>query len=559
MTSTGDPSVDDLTLRARERRVTATRALEATSSAVAQSGVAYDALRDAVDKRFAALERSVQSRRQAALESLDALWSSSVGRSEAGIRALKESVERIDQALKKTAEQAEALKAVLESAVECPGVPVVPDAKKVPALFQYPMDAVAAIAVPPIGFSEGRTVAEAMRFHRRTASAAASGRPASAGTSAVSTVFSASGQLYVSGWNSDGQLGLGDNEDRTSFAANEFLASGGPVVSAACGNFHTAAVSAGGDVFVWGGNAFGMLGTGDTAARASPVQVALPSKARAVFCGSSYTLALASDGRTLYAWGDNDNGELGLGSTSACLSPKPNDFFASASRRVVSVACGACHNVALVEGGELWSWGYNEGGELGHGDRNNREAPTQVAALRGRKAVLVVAGSYHNFALLEGGEVYAWGSNDQGQLGLGDAKDRLVPEQHAFFAGRSVVCLSAGARHSAAVVAGPAGGTAVFTWGCNSDGQLGLGDTESRAAPAEVPSLASSYLVACIQCFSYAVLESGDVLAWGTNKSGELGLGDNKNRHEPTAVAVGPKGRVTGICGGTGHTVIGFH
>jgi alpha-tubulin suppressor-like RCC1 family protein len=102
-----------------------------------------------------------------------------------------------------------------------------------------------------------------------------------------------------------------------------------------------------GELFVWGGNSFAQLGLGDAQSRDAPVQVKLPGKALAVFCGSTFTFAQLDDGR-LFAWGDNDNGELGMRNTTPYVSPMPNEFFLDIGKRVTAISCGACHSVALL-------------------------------------------------------------------------------------------------------------------------------------------------------------------------------------------------------------------
>jgi alpha-tubulin suppressor-like RCC1 family protein len=93
--------------------------------------------------------------------------------------------------------------------------------------------------------------------------------------------------------------------------------------------------------------------------------------------------------------------------------------------RVIAVAAGWEHSLALTESGEVYAWGWNKGGRLGLGDRKKRLVPTKVPGLTEVKAI--AAGGAHSLALTESGEMYAWGWNWFGQLGLGDRKKRLTP------------------------------------------------------------------------------------------------------------------------------------
>ena len=119
------------------------------------------------------------------------------------------------------------------------------------------------------------------------------------------------------------------------------------------------------------------------------------------------------------------------------------------------VADGFAHSVAVGAEGRVWTWGWNIHGQLGHNDKQNRLVPTQLAgeALGGSAAVLVAAVGYHTVAVMIDGVLLAWGAGADGQLGLGDLADRLVPLQvgaEEMFGGR-VLMTDYGYKHTLAV------------------------------------------------------------------------------------------------------------
>ena len=129
---------------------------------------------------------------------------------------------------------------------------------------------------------------------------------------------------------------------------------------------------------------------------------------------------------TLWAWGDNSFGELGLGDTTERHSPTQ----VGSAHDWAAVCCLGHHSVALKKDGTLWAWGENSYGQLGLGDTIDRHSPTQVGSSHDWAAIAPgAADSYHTLALKQDGTLWAWGFNQFGQLGLGDTSDRHTPTQ----------------------------------------------------------------------------------------------------------------------------------
>ena len=164
----------------------------------------------------------------------------------------------------------------------------------------------------------------------------------------------------------------------------------------ACGIFHTAAVKTDGTLWSWGKNKYGGLGLGDTTHRSSPVQVGTLTDWRLVTSGYYHIAAIKNDG-TLWSWGRNNSGQLGLGDTANRSSPVQVGTLTNWKL----VASGAYHVAAVKTDGTLWLWGYNNyHGGLGLGDTTNRSSPVQVGTLTNWK--LVASGSDHTVAIQDG-------------------------------------------------------------------------------------------------------------------------------------------------------------
>ena len=260
------------------------------------------------------------------------------------------------------------------------------------------------------------------------------------------------------------------------------------------------------------------LGVGDTIARSSPVQVGSLGTWQTIRAtGVSQSFAIKTDG-TLWAWGSNSYGSLGLGDATNISSP---------------VQVGALTNWATVDGatgfpfaggiktdGTLWTWGYNaySAGQLGLGNTTNYSSPKQVGALT--NWLKISASSYGFMAVKTDGTLWGWGHNSYGRLGLGDTTARNSPVQVG--AGTTWSTVTAKAYYGAAI---KTDGT-LWTWGYGASGVLGLGTTTNRSSPVQVGSLTNWSVVHILSNGTMlAVKTDGTLWGWGSSSSGQLGLG----------------------------------
>jgi alpha-tubulin suppressor-like RCC1 family protein len=280
------------------------------------------------------------------------------------------------------------------------------------------------------------------------------------------------------------------------------------------GLLHSLQICDDGTAMGWGQNWFAQCGHGNATAAAAPGTVTGLSTVVAVSGGYTHSMALKADG-TVWSWGDNNYGQLGEGgNVLQSLAPVQT---LTPWGLIVDVSAGAYHGIALSWDGTVWTWGMNRFGQLGMGDTVERSTPVQITAQNGFEAV--AAGFSHNVLLRYDGTVWTFGRNEYGQLGMGDTVPRHIPTHVPSLSG--VVAIAAGDAHSLALLQD---GT-VMAWGFNSSGQCGDSSTVDRYAPVAVRDLDSVIAMAVGSHHSYALLADSTVWAWGSNTQGQLGVG----------------------------------
>ncbi len=339
------------------------------------------------------------------------------------------------------------------------------------------------------------------------------------------------GAVLAWGYNRDGELGNGTNEDsptlvvvKDSHDPTGHLSS---VRAIAAGTSHSLALKEDGTVWAWGYNSDGQLGDGTKANSTRPVRVGKLGGVRAIAAGAFFSLALKEDG-TVWAWGSNtsgqDNkqsGQLGDGAIDSSATPLEVGGLGG----VEAVAAGASHGLALKNDGTVRAWGDNFFGELGDGSKTDSPTPVRASDLDGVEAV--EGGGWFSLALKEDGTVWAWGYNQDGELGNGTATDAKETQcENTSEAGDSQVrssCANSptpvrvgGLGGVRAIAAGSSHGLAlkddgsVWAWGANDQGQLGNGtetlgsNTLGTNAPAEVKDLGGVKLIAAGLDYSLA-------------------------------------------------------
>ena len=367
-------------------------------------------------------------------------------------------------------------------------------------------------------------------------------------------------RLLSWGNNDSGQLGDKTQINRTGpvVVDNSGILAEKTLSKVACGYQHSLGLFTDGTLAAWGRNDNGQLGNNSTVSSYVPVAVdptgVLTGKTVvAVATGDYHNLALCSDG-TLFSWGDNSSGQLGNIGTQRSLVPvEIEDLGILDGKRIVAIAAGSRYSLALAEDGTLAAWGANNYGQLGNGSTLSSLEPVTVGAnslLAGRKVVAVSAGQNHNLALCADGSVVAWGYNASGQLGNASKVNSLLPvlvNSFGVLAGNTVVAVAAGNNHSHALCANGM----LAAWGYNSSGQLGNNTQTDSQVPIAV--YAAGLLVnKTITGFSIgtqhslALCSDGTIAAWGTNGNGRLGIGNTNPSFSSQALAVSTAGLASG-------------
>ncbi|MEX2237651.1 MAG: hypothetical protein WEB00_08970 [Dehalococcoidia bacterium] len=305
-----------------------------------------------------------------------------------------------------------------------------------------------------------------------------------------------------------------------------------------------APLSAPGVLRVWGEDASGQLGNGSPLMRKElPVAQGSLTNVIQVDAGTSHSVALLSDS-SVVTWGDDDYGQLGDGFP---LADQASPVMVEGLGPVKAISAGAYFTLALLKNGEVRAWGTDGEGQLGNGaPAGNRAAPVAVDGLS--DAVAISAGMEHAMALLSDGTVVAWGRNYEGQIGNGEFSFDGVPAPVEVQGLSGVSAVSAAGYHSLALM----DDGSLMSWGSDGTGQLGNGPSSSadQPLPGPVSGLSGVTAIDSGLQFSLALLSDGDVWAWGYDSNGQLGDGQNATV-QPAPVQVSGLSDVRGIAAGS--------
>jgi len=283
-------------------------------------------------------------------------------------------------------------------------------------------------------------------------------------------------------------------------------------IQIAAGEDHTIALKSDGSVWAWGDNSNGQLGDGTKANSMEPVMLGTISDVTAISANDDISMALKKDG-TVWAWGYNEYGRLGNGTEIDSLKPTQ----VSGLTNVTAISAGGTHCLALKQDGTVWAWGRNFYGQLGNSSNKNSSVPVKAAGLS--KITAISAGEKHSMALASDGTIWVWGDNDYGELGLGSTDGKSIPTQLTNL--DNVIFISAGNIFSAAV---KKDGT-LWTWGYNGYGQLGNGTEKDSLRPVRVSSVSNVVKAATGKNHMLAMTSDGTIWACGYNNYGQLGNG----------------------------------
>ncbi|CAM6001532.1 unnamed protein product, partial [Sphagnum balticum] len=346
---------------------------------------------------------------------------------------------------------------------------------------------------------------------------------------------------YAWGWNNWGQIGNGCNGLNSHQLIPIKLKgfNNERVVMISCGACHSMALTECGHVYSWGSNYYGQLGIRkkvETINSPIIIEIKKNNKINHTFkkisCGHSHSLLLSEEG-VIYAFGNNECGQIGIGSEDGSYpKPKLNEYLNN--EFVVDISCGEDHSLVLTNCGEVYAWGHNYWGQIGNGCNRNQLIPIKVKGFNNEKVAMISCGSFHSMALTECGHVYSWGENEFGQLGIGNTFSQPILNQ--YLNNEFVVDISCGVHHS--LVLTNCG--EVFAWGGNYYGQIGNGCNSDQLKPIKVKGFNNErvVMISCGYWHSMALTECGHVYSWGWSGSGQLGIENTVKSNEPKFVAV---------------------
>ena len=286
-----------------------------------------------------------------------------------------------------------------------------------------------------------------------------------------------------------------------------------PVAQIAGGNDYNCAVARDGSLWCWGSNSFGQLGQGDAGdgtERDRPVRVGMLNEWMEVMLGDDTACAWHDD-RTAWCWGDNTDGQHGLGDlvTRAVPQRLPDIAWLVYAYGENDHACG------LKDDSTLWCWGENQFGQLGLGDATRRTSPVQIGT---DTWSIATPGGDHTCGIKSDGTLWCTGQNADGELGLGDIMPRSVLTQvgtatwDRLWAGLHYHC-------------GRQTGGDVLCWGANGNAQLGVGDQTDKTAPVPMDPPTGWEIVGGGELHNCGIRDDGSLWCWGRDDLGQLGGG----------------------------------
>ena len=280
----------------------------------------------------------------------------------------------------------------------------------------------------------------------------------------------------------------------------------------AVGGGHICGLTTDGVAYCWGDNAQGQLGDGSSTARATPTEVKASVRFVGIFVGAAHTCALSGDG-SAWCWGSNKYGQLGDNS----LNSRTRPVLVRGREAFRALSAGGSHTCGVGPSGKAYCWGDGFSGQIGNAMQEIQREPFPVKADVSFRTI--VTGERHTCGMTSSGRAYCWGDNTKGQLGNETRDDRNVPDSVS--TDLVFVQLSAGAGHTCGITTA----RTLACWGENGSGQLGDGTRARREAPLVVARGTTWKLVSAGAAHTCGISRSDVVLCWGANTRGQVGSG----------------------------------
>lgn len=368
------------------------------------------------------------------------------------------------------------------------------------------------------------------------------------------------GQVFVVGSGDCAQLGLGPDVFEKERPAKIAYFDDLEICKVVAGGLHTLALSLEGKLYSWGCNDQKALGRSGEETEPAPVENLDSVFIVDMACGDSCSVALSRQG-LVYAWG-TFRGTNGIFGFAPGIETQPVPYLIPDFKGITQISAGTNHILAMAKDGKIYSWGIGEQNQLGRKimTRNALGASLLPRPINFRpyrktnKFTAVWCGGYHSVLVHESNALFSFGLNNYGQLGLDDLEEHDSPLQMEGIDEKNGIVEVGGGEHYSLVLDSLG---QVWVCGRNDSGQLGLDPTlfpEHSATPIKIPDLPAIKSISCGAAFSLAVTHTGDLWAWGYGEMGQLA---NESSDAPVPFQIDLKGRhVIMATGGGQHTVM---
>ena len=311
---------------------------------------------------------------------------------------------------------------------------------------------------------------------------------------------------------------------------------------------HTISMGDDGYVYSYGKHKHGATGHCDDLVFPPRRISSLRNTVIAIDTGDEYTLCLKKNGK-VFAFGNNIRKEYGVKFKDYDIAEmgytqKPHEVKLPPIKQIT---CSESSNICLTRKGELYSFGHNNSGQLGHGDKELCKLPKKIETLK--NVEFVVCGGFHSICKTKSGEFFVWGNNTAGQLGTGNTDEHLSPYKCTNWPS-NIIDVKCGGSHTLVLTSSKE----LYSCGSNSNGELGR-EIEGKFSSTlqKIPNLPEIIRIECGANNSWCIDVNNNLYAFGSNEYGQLGVGDTKDRLLPVKIAIE---NVIDVSSGIKHTLV---